>query len=107
MRYETAAYPIEGSAALAPARSCNRERGRVISFDDARAAMQPIPEPARPSVRTVRPRMRMQTPQLFRDLTDGTLAGRPVHKATKSQIVGIGAGYTLAAAVILVLGVLV
>ncbi len=105
MRYETAAYPTEGSAALAPARSCNREGGRVISFDEARAAVHPAP--TRPSVQPARPRARRQTPQLFRDLTNGTLAGSPVHTASKSEIIGIGAGYTLVAAAILALGVLV
>lgn len=105
MRYETAAYPTEGSAALAPARSCNREGGRVISFDEARAAVHPAPK--RPSAQSARPRTRMQKPQLFRDLTNGTLAGSPVHTASKGQIVGIGAGYTLVTAVILALGALV
>lgn len=98
MRYETARYLTEGSAALAPTHSCTTEYGTIITFDEARASCGGrLAESAR------RPHLR--TPQWYRDLTNGTLAGTPAEHSSKRQVIGIGAGYTLAAALALALGV--
>jgi hypothetical protein len=98
MRYETARYLTEGSAALAPTHSCTTKNGTIITFDEARASY------GRQSAQSKR-RPHFKTPQWYRDLTNGTLAGTPAENSSKRQVIGIGAGYTLAAALVLALGV--
>lgn len=98
MRYETARYLTEGSAALAPAHSCTTKNVTVITFDEACASY------GRQSAQSAR-QPHIKAPQWYRDLTNGTLAGSPTGNPSKRQVIGIGAGYTLAAALILALGV--